>query len=349
LAGAAPPAQARYSIKKAIWGPPSVFGASQFPMYRDLGVGTYETAVNWHDIAPTRPATPRDPNDSAYQWWSGVDEAVAEARRYGIRVAIQVVGAPEWANGGHPWNWAPLRERDFTDFLYAVARRYPGIRLWMIWAEPSTGKNFQPLTGASPGRRLNAAQASAPRRYARLLDASYAVLKRINRGNRVIGGMTFTTGDITAWQWIAYMRLPNGRPPRMDLYGHNPFSFRFPNLRSPPGCCGIADFSDLGRLHRAVDRNLRRRGQRTIPLFLSEFMIPTDVDRELNFHVDPATQAAWIRAALRTVRRTSWIAALGWIHVYDDQPSPNGDPVSHSGLIGADSQRKPGYFAFRDG
>ena len=87
------------------------------------------------------------------------------------------------------------------------------------------------------------------------------------------------------------------------------------------------------RLGRAVDRNLRRPHQGPIPLFLSEWTIPTDVDSEFNFHVDPGTQAAWIRAALLAVRRTTRIAVLGWIHLYDDPPSTDGQPVSHGGLL----------------
>ncbi len=162
--------------------------------------------------------------------------------------------------------------------------------------------------------------------------------------------MTYTTGDISTWQWIRYMRLPNGRPPRLDYYGHNPFSFRRPNLRNPPSCCGIADFSDLGRLGPAVDRNLSQPGKRRrIPLYLTEYNIPTDVDSEFNFHVDRQTQASWIRAALRIVRRSSRIRALAWIHLYDEAPRPDGGLVRHTGLLDYRGVPKPGYFAFRAG
>jgi hypothetical protein len=349
LGTGAAPAQGRYSPKKAFWGPGFVNGVSQFPRYRDLGVGLYEQAINWHDVARTRPANPRDPKDPAYEWPTGVADAVAEANRYGMRVALQLVGAPSWANGGHEWNWAPRRERDFADFAYAASRRYRSVHLWMIWGEPSRQENFNPFTSAPPGRRLTSAQASAPRRYARILDTSYGALKSASRRNRVIGGMTYTTGDISAWQWIANMRLPNGRPPRLDLYGHNPFTWRTPNPRSAPSCCDLSDFNDLPRFARAVDRNLRRRGQGKIPLFLSEFFIPTAPDNELNVWVDPPVQAAWIRAVLRTVRTSSRIAALGWIHLSDDPPSSDGSRVSHSGLLYADGTPKPGYAAFRDG
>ena len=323
---------------------------SQFPRYQYLGVGIYESALHWERVAPTRPANPRNPNDPAYQWPAEVDQGVAEAGRYRMRVALMVIGAPPWANGGRDWSWAPRRERDLADFAYAASRRYRSVHLWMVWGEPSRANNFKPLTPAPAGAaRLTAAQASAPRRYARLLDAAYGSLKRASAKNRVIGGMTFSTGDISAWQWIAYMRLPNGRPPRLDLYGHNPITWRNPDLHAPQSCCGLSDYGDLLRLGRTVDRNLRRRGQPSIKFFLSEFFIPTAPDNELNVWVDPPVQADWIRAALRGVRASSRIAAFGWIHVYDDPPNPNGERVSHSGLLYADGTPKPGYAAFSEG
>jgi hypothetical protein len=176
-----------------------------------------------------------------------------------------------------------------------------------------------------------------------MLDASYAALKAVNPSNLVIGGNTYTTGDIDTSQWIRYMRLPNGKAPRLDLYGHNPFSFRDPRLSNPPSPDGEVDFSDLGRLSKLVDQNLAPRG-RDIKLFLSEWTIPTAPDSEFNIYVDPGVQAKWIRDAWRIVRRSSFIYALGWIHVYDDAPGG-----SQGGLLYHDGKPKPGYFAWKAG
>src|SRR5215216_1091814 len=45
-AGAAP------SRKKAIWGPVTVNGKSQFPIYHDLGAGIYQIQLSWPGAAP---------------------------------------------------------------------------------------------------------------------------------------------------------------------------------------------------------------------------------------------------------------------------------------------------------
>jgi hypothetical protein len=261
-----------------------------------------------------------------------------------MRVLIMIIGAPAWANGNHPSNWAPRRPADYADFARAASRRYPGVHLWMVWGEPSRVETFAPLTPAPAGAtRLTSRQAAAPRRYARILDAAYGALKGLTRANIVIGGNTYTTGDIHTGQWLRYMRLPNGKPPRLDLYGHNPFSFRKPNLGNPPGAEASIDFSDLARLGALVDRNLRRSPGQHFQLFLPEWTIPTGPDGEFNFYTDEGTQAAWIRAAFRIVRHWSRIYALGWINLYDNPP------VTRGGLIDDRGRQKPGYAAFRDG
>lgn len=343
LLGAPAGASAQSGVRKAIWGPALVGGVSQFPVYRDLGVSIYQEQVSWADVAPKRPRHPGDPSDPAYRWPAETDWAVAQAQTYGIRVGLEVIGAPPWANGGRPSNWAPKRPGDFATFITAVARHYPSVHMWSIWGEPSRRHNFEPEVAAKPFARLDAHQRVAPRLYARILDASYGALKHLASANVVIGGMTFTTGDISTTQWIENMRLPDGKPPRLDMYGHNPFSFRDPNLANPPSPNQNVDFSDLRRLSAVVDRNLGRPRGRHLPLFLSEWTIPTHRDAEFNFYVDPPVQSRWITEAMNVVRHFPRIYALSWINLYDHLP------VSGGGLIQADGTKKPGYLAFKAG
>ena len=343
-------ADAAPSAKKAIWGPVRVDGVSQFPIYRDLGAGIYQIKIHWNRIAPTRPIRARDPGDPAYRWPSALDEAVAEARLYGIQVAVLIAGTPSWANGGRNRRWAPRRPADFGLFARAASSRYPSVRLWIVWGEPTRRRNFQPLLHERRNRPLTGRMRRGPRLYARMLDSAYVQLKRQSRSNLVIGGNSFTTGDVSPLNWIRNLRLPNGRPPRMDMYGHNPFSNRRPSLNRPPLGHGFADFSDLALLARWVDRWLGRpRGKPRMKLYLSELFWPTDhPNHEFNFWVDRRTAASWLTTALRITRRWSRIYTLGWFSLYDDRPRPKGDEVNR-GLLDRSGRRKPAYLAYKRG
>jgi hypothetical protein len=350
LLAAPPGAPAKVSTKKSIWGPIEVNGVSQFPTYADLGVGIYQTQLIWSTTARTRPQDPRNPADPAYVWPEQIDRAISEGARYGIEVSALVMFSPPWANGGREPRWAPLNPQDFADFVEAASRRYPRIRHWMIWSEPTKSDNFQPLQ-PDGGRPLRGQALRGPRTYARILDRAYVALKRVSRRNLVIGGNTYTIGTVTPLRWIQALRLPSGRPPRMDLYGHNPFSARSPKLSKPPLGGGNADFSDLDNLTRWLDRYLRGStpGRARLRLFLSEMSIPTGhANFEFNFFVGERTQATWISRALRITRRFSRIYTFGYLGLYDDPVRSDGAQVER-GLIERSGRRKPAYDAFKRG
>lgn len=145
------------------------------------------------------------------------------------------------------------------------------------------------------------------------------------------------------------MKLPSGRPPRLDQFGHNPFSLRAPRLHSRQSPDGVVDFCDLARFGRLVQRRLGRPRHRQIRLFLSEYTIPTSgLDNEFNYHVSRRVQRDWIRRAFDVARKLR-VSGLGWTHLYDDPPDPNGGPIRRGGLLTYDGQEKPGYRAFAQG
>ena len=228
-----------------------------------------------------------------------------------------LITAPPWANGGRAPEYAPASPKDFADFARAAARRYPAVKHWMVWGEPSRSKNFKPLVEQPLGTEITAAQKRAPRRYARLLDAAYGQLKAQRRSNVVIGGNTYVTGEVRPADWLRAMKLPSGRPPRMSWYGHNPFGYRLPDLRQPQSDRGLVDFSDLGRFDKEIQRVIGKPRKKRIKLFLSEYTVATGPDIEFNFYVSRPPRRGGSRPPSGS-RGSSERRRLGWVHLYDD-------------------------------
>jgi hypothetical protein len=339
----ATPAEAGPRAKKAIWG--SVLnpdGSSAFRYYRDLGVKYFQIQLRWDLVAPQRPRHPTNPNDPAYQWPTALDIAHEKTRGGRMRVAVMIKGSPPWANSGRGAVWAP-RGAAFADFLTAVARRYPAVRHWMIWGETNRAAVFQPLPLNSP---------AGPRRYATLLKTAYTRLKRLNKHNLVIGGMTFTFGEVMPRDFLRWMRLPNGKPPPLDLFGHNPFSRRFPNIRDGGYAPYPAsrDMSDIDRYYREIHRTYRRAYRRFRNrgpyLWLSEFTVSSDrPSRAFTFAVTREEQARWLTAAYRIAYRKKYVKALGWFNLRDEDPTRSG--ALTNGLLAFDGSPKPAYHAYK--
>jgi hypothetical protein len=336
-------AQFGQTVKKAMWGPTAHNGVSMFPTYKDLGIGIYQTQIHWNQVAPTKPANPTDPNDPAYKWPGGLTETIAEAAQNGMQVQLMIISTPTWANGGQPIRFAPDNPADYGDFATAVSKKYPSVRLFMIWGEPNRAPNFQPLVPAKnrTTMTLTKAQQTGPRKYAQLVDAAYASLKAVNPANKVIAGNTFTSagpGAIYPYQWIKYMKLPGGKRPRMDMWGHNPYGFKLPSLKGPASPRGQVQFGDLKRLMKALDKAFRPK---KLPLYLSEWGVPTGFEDLDLLYVLPVGQAnKWIRAAYKIARTQRRIFTLGWVHPIDTERSSQG-------LLTTGFQRKPVYNTFK--
>ena len=331
LAAATAPAPA---AEKALWGPATLpDGSSAFGLYEELGVDTLQFTLSWADAAPARPAAPDDPGDPAYRWPAALSAAATEAARRGIRLSLLVSGTPSWANGGRAAIWRPDRAQDLGDFLTAAARRYPAVRRWMVWGEPNRDDRFQPNARNS---------AVGPRAYAILLDNAYAALKRADRRNIVIGANTWTSGTVRSPTFLRRMRLPNGRPPRLDWLGHNPFPFRFPNLANRPLAGGYRDISDVD----TMSGEARRIYRRLVPLWLSEYTIQSDHGSAVfASYVSRAVQARYLTAGFRLVDDVGpAVAGLGWVGLLDEPEAPGS---ANWGLLTYDLQRKPAFAAMR--
>jgi hypothetical protein len=329
------PARAQAELK-SIWGPNTLpDGHSAFPTYKKLHVDVLQRQLQWNLVATSRPAHPRDPNDPAYRWPDDIDTAAAQSHRYGFQLALMIKGTPAWANGGQTPGYAPSSAHTVADFAVAAARHYRRVRYWMIWGEPARPGNFEPYV-SNMGRAI--------RRYSRILDASYGALKSVRRSIIVIGGMTSDGQGPSPTDYLHMMRLPNGKPPRLDWFGHNPFGVRYPQLSKPTYNANVRDMSDVDTFSREV-RQTYKAIHRRPRLWLSEFNVQSDhASGAFSFYVSRKQQASWLSAAYRIAHREPYVAGLGWFELLDA-----GAPYYlSSGLLTTDGRRKPAWYAYRD-
>jgi hypothetical protein len=351
------------------------------PLYQQLGADVFQYQLQWNELAPTRPANPRNPNDPAYQWSPEYQYAIDEAAARGLKVAFLIKGSPPWANGGKSWNWAP-DTKDYADFVYAAAKKFPSVHIWQIWGEPTRQHNFMPQ--GQEGAQL----------YAQLLDASYFTLKGVNPNNIVVGGSSFFGGYTRAPLWIQYMLLPNGLPPHMDWYAHNPFEQRFPDINANPIKL-FRGLSDVDTLWKEVNRHYQKRVRVRAPkrcrskpfarhhrhrclrlkckkkryarrhqrrcfryqwiyqtgrptkLWLSEWSIQTDRGSYVfPYYVSRSEQVRYLNAAFALARSLPYVQGMGWYQIIDYSPSTSNNPTW--GLLEYDGDPKPVFNAYRE-
>jgi hypothetical protein len=344
-AASAQPSAPRKAVRapsKCISAPPTHRGVSILPQLRRLGVRVWSGGISWAAIAPDRPANPTDPSDPAYRWPASLDAFLNATRAAGIEPVLHVNGFPAWSNGGRDSSWAPSDPRDFANFMAAAVRRYPQVRRWLAFSEPGNYVNFKPQ--GEKGRR-------APRIYARLLDAAYGAMHAARPNVVVIGGNLHPAGfnDATTTApdtFITNMVLPNGRRPRLDMFGINPYTERPPNLalRHRPH---RVDFDDLDWLGRRLDTVWPGRH---LKIFVDEFGWNTEHEAQgWLYHVSRKKQAADLRRAYALAGKLARVDTLCWFQLYDSPPEKRGQYWWNwtSGLRTWEGARKPSWQAFR--
>jgi hypothetical protein len=314
---------------------------SIFPELRALRVRVWMSALYWVAVAPRRPANPRLPNDPAYVWPPFLESTLNEARAHGIEPVLYVNTFPAWSNGGRDQTWAPTNPADYGDFMAAAVRRYPQVRRWIVFSEPSHVANFNPQGGKGK---------LAPRHYARLLDAAYRAMHAVRRNVVVIGGNVHVSGKndgaTTAPDtFLRNMVLPNGHRPKMDMFGVNPYTERPLNMALPKAPLRL-DFNDLDWLLRQLDRYWPRR---RLQLFIEEFGWNTEHEaRGWLYVVSRKVQAQRLTRAFNIAARFRRINTMCWFQLVDEPPLRDSTMWLNwtSGLRTWEGQRKPSWSAF---
>ncbi len=309
----------------------------------------------WNELAPARPANPRDP--AAYNW-AVYDDIVIRAREKNINVMFTILGTPSWANGGRNRTVAPKKPGiSLRDFSYAAAKHFsglyvrgdgkliPSVTRWTAWNEPNLPFWLKPLSFRR-GQHLRALALA----YARICNS---VMVGVHQAGRERGIAERVACGVTAPQKkgrlsytpITFLRAIKAARAKFDVYAHHPHPrsrTQSPTTR-PRGSGTIV----LGNISVLVKELTRLYGRKK--LWLTEFGYQTNPpDRQMG--VSRSTQAKWMKTAFTIARRNPRIDMLVWFLVRDE-PDYNGSrfgaPGWQSGLIGAAGARKPSFTTFR--
>ncbi len=121
-----------------------------------LGAHTFKIAVLWRDYAPSPTATTRpagdltNPDSYPAGVWDALDQNVAGAQARGMQVWLTLTApAPRWAvkreGGNYIGNYLPNVD-DYADFVRAVGKRYPHVKIFSFWNEPNIRRFIDPQT-----------------------------------------------------------------------------------------------------------------------------------------------------------------------------------------------------------
>jgi hypothetical protein len=172
----------------------------------------------------------------------------------------------------------------------------------------------------------------------------------IRRDVVVVGGNVHPAGwnDHTTTApdtFVRNMVLPNGRRPRMDIFGINPYTERPLNMALPQRP-GRVDFNDLDWLLRQLDRYWPGR---RLQIFIEEFGWNTEHEASgWLYYVSRQKQAMDLTKAYRMAAQLGRINTMCWFQLYDSPPSKQGSQWQNwtSGLRTWNGVKKPSWRAF---
>lgn len=183
----------------------------------DLGMEWVKTQVRWRDF---------EPNPNEYNW-AILDLVMPSAERLGIKQALSIVTAPDWARepgADLSKQGPPANVQDYVDFVLKVIERYPGqVAAIEVWNEMNIDREWSSPNGLSA------------RNYVALLQATYNAVKAVDPGILIITGALSPTGwddGVSAINDFRYtdMLIQAGVLNYADCYGAHANGYNMPPL-----------------------------------------------------------------------------------------------------------------------
>ena len=334
--------------------------------------------VTWSEVAPIEPPASFDAADPASPGynWSAIDTSVRDLTSQGLRVLLNITGAPAWAEGPDPppgvtpGTWRPDPSQ-FAAFATAAALRYDGrfpdplhpgaflprVRYWQPWNEPNLAYYLAPQWT----RTAHGWAAASPAIYRQLLNAFYRAVKRVSASNFVVTAGTAPYGDPPGGQRMPPVAFDRGLfclrddarltplscpdPPHLDALSHHPYGIRGPLWHAlNPDDAAVPDMYKISRVLHAAERAGHVQPAGPKQLWVTEISwdsSPPDPDG-----VPIVQQADWLEQALYVLWRQGVNTVL-WLQIVDAPPIPNYGSTYQAGLYYLSGAAKPAAEAFR--
>ena len=242
-----------------------------------VGFQWVRITASWHRIQSQK--------NGSYDW-QDIDDAIALAKKYNLKVLMQISGAPEWATGADKlstaeknalnarkiWvaSFAPLPQydNDFSNFVSALVKRYAGQGVidYEFWNEPGNPE-FWHDTIQNPKPN--------PEHYTQLLKIAYTAAHNAhNDVNVMAGGMTVgvsnnSTGYIGPMEFLERM-YKAGAKGYFDGVSHHPYGIYASSFRDNGWANMIGDVVKPGSREKTLYQIMSEHGDGNKKIWPSE-------------------------------------------------------------------------------
>nr|VDG61966.1 Beta-xylosidase [Streptococcus thermophilus] len=308
-----------------------------FRTAKEMGVEWTRVGAPWYHIERER---------GQYNW-KFLDQTVAMAEKYDIKIMMQVSTAPQWATSvgdmseaeknsldHHKDTYAPKQEHydDYANYFAEVVKRYApqGVLDYEVWNEPSM-RGFWRESPDNPN--------PSPESYTKLLRATYPKAHAANKDVNVIAGgqvVLPTEQDGSVINSVEYLErmYAAGAKGHFDSLAHHPYGigaeyweyngwaymFNEPQTKRAPGKSLHSVMTAHGDGHKEIW--LTETGQDTL-------------------NVDEATQAATYQDYLEAWNKTANLGPIIFYQLHDRKPYGSKDKEDYFGVLRADGSWKP--------
>lgn len=315
-----------------------------------LKVGFMRWDMQWGEMAVTRPANPRNPEDPAYHF-AQTDQFVINAANHGLqdKVMFTLWKTPTWATKAKSAKATQMPSlKDWRDFVAACATRYSGtyvppgsttplprVTAWETWNEPNASFAFQP-------QKKNGKFVS-PANYVKLLNALKSeVNKAVAFKPTFVAGALYKQGGPGNPTPVAFMKGMKAAGATFDVLSVHPYN-NTPRLglndgkdqsKTNPRFIGVGNFDTFISL---ANQTFGRK----YPIWVTEFGWATPAPGKTQYTVSFAQQAQFAYESILRFKQLPQVERMVWFLVRDNAPKPGAWYTT--GLEKSNGDHKPSY------